>query len=102
MVIVNDKEAAQMEQVYTVVGMWVVWGFVAFVAGIVAILAGAYVRGLYWAISFTAWAARNSAKRDQITRVQLIKNVFYNWNDMAMAKKGSVSYTAPNGTRWSN
>lgn len=91
-----------MEQVYTVVGMIAVWGFVAFIAGIILILVAAYVRGLYWSIRFTAWAVRNSAKRDQITRVQIIKNVFYNWNDMAMAKKGSVSYSAPTGSNWSN
>lgn len=91
-----------MEQVYTIVGMATVWGAAAIVAGVIAIFIGAYVRGLYWAISYTLWAARHSSKKDAITRMMIVKNIFIEWNEMAMAAKGSITATAPDGARWTN
>lgn len=91
-----------MEQVYMIVGMVTFWGALAVVAGVIAILAGAYVRGLYWSISHTAWAVRNSGKRDEITLKQKVQNVLHDWNYFAMARKGSISSCAPNGSNWHN
>lgn len=91
-----------MEQVYITVGFVIVWGCMAIVVGMIAILIGAYIRGLYWAVSYTLWAARNSNKRNKITQMMIVKNIFMEWNGMAMASKGTLSATAPNGAHWSN
>lgn len=91
-----------MDQVYNIVGFVVVWGFAAFVAVQLAIQVIAYSRGLYWAVSYTLWAAKHSPKKDTITKMMIVKNIFMEWHEMAWAAKGSITATAPNGAHWSN
>ena len=90
-----------MEQVYNIVGFVTVWAFALFVASQIAILACLYGRGLYWAISYTLWAAKNSPKTE-ITKMMIVKHIIGEWNDMANADKGSITATAPSGARWTN
>ena len=91
-----------MEQVYNIVGFITVWVCVALVAGMIAIVIGAYIRGLYWAVSYTMWAARNSNKKETITKTMIVKNIIGEWNNMALSSKGTISATAPNGSHWFN
>ena len=83
-----------MEQVYNTVGYIVVWGFAVVAVSILTLLVGFYVRGFYRAIRVTAWMYRNSTKKNEVTRWQLIKNTFQYWNKMAWwGKNDTMSHS---------
>ena len=91
-----------MDQVYYWVGLVTCWAMVGAAAAIVGIFVHAYARGFYLAVSYTLWAAKNSNKRDSITKMMIVKNIFMEWHEMATAGKASITATAPNGSTWSN
>ena len=79
-----------MEQVYNIVGVAVVWILIGAVGGLAAMLVGLYVRGLYRAVRLTAWMARNSTKKNEITAWVLFKNTLTFWNKMAWFGKNDT------------
>lgn len=83
-----------MNDTYHYVGFVVVWSFAVLFTGLVALLLAAYVRGFYRAIRVTAWMYRNSTKKNEVTRWQLIKNTFQYWNKMAWwGKNDTMSHS---------
>jgi hypothetical protein len=85
-----------MEQVYTYIGMFVVWAVAVFVAANVAYFIFMYARGFVRAVKFTRWAVKNAVKTE-ITPWIVVKNLFYSWNEQTWFSK-SDSYTAGNGS----
>jgi hypothetical protein len=79
-----------MEQVYYNVGFAVVWILIGTVGSLAALLVAAYVRGLYRAVRLTAWMARNSTKKNEITAWMLFKNTLNFWNKMAWFGKNDT------------
>lgn len=86
-----------MEQVYTYVGMFFVWGMAALIAANVAYLIFVYVRGFYRACRFANWCWQNNLFKVKVTGWVLTRTVFHHWNEMTWFGKNDTR-SAMNGS----